>query len=145
MNRTIKIMRLSFSLALFVSLGLCVLAPQVCIAEEIINEVFLLERPDKLMAFSGLRNNWFEKELRAGEKVIESRYDGNVAVAYTSERALAFSGITGRWTEERFRIREVVTSISAEGNVGTVITSIRALGFSAKTGVWVESQFNIGN
>ena len=71
-------------------------------------------------------------------------YAGNVAVAYTSERALAFSAITGRWTEEGFRIRESVTSISAEGNVGTVITNIRALGFSAQTGAWVESQFNIG-
>ena len=45
-------------------------------------------------------------------------YDGNVAVAYTSERALAFSGLTGRWTEERFRIRETVVSLSADGNVG---------------------------
>jgi len=120
------------------------LSPRAIYAEEIINEVFLLERPDKLLAFSGLRNNWFDLELRAGEKVVKSMYDGNVAVAFTSERALAFSGITGRWTEERFRIREIAESISAEGNIATVITNIRALGFSAKTGVWVESQFNIG-
>lgn len=140
-----KIMRLSLILQLFIALALFVLSPNAAFAEEIINEVFLLARQDKLLAFSGLRNNWFEKELRAGEKVIESKYDGNVAVAYTNERALAFSGITGRWAEERFRIREIVTSITAEGNVGTVITSVRALGFSAKTGNWVESQFNIGD
>lgn len=111
---------------------------------EIINEVFLLERADKLLAFSGLRNNWFEKNLRTGERVVKSMHDGNVAVAFTNERALGFSAITGRWSEEGIRIRETVDSISAEGNVGTVITNIRALGFSAQTGVWVESHFNIG-
>ena len=120
-------------------------SPQIIQSEEIINEVFLLEKPNKLLAFSGLRNNWFEKELRPGETIVKSMYDGNVAVAYTNERALAFSGITGRWTEERFRIRETVVSISAAGNVGTVITTIRALGFSAKTGVWVASQFTLGD
>jgi hypothetical protein len=129
---------------LFSSLLLAALIPREVQSEELINEVFLLERQDMVLAFSGLRNNWFEKKLRSGETVVKSMYAGNVAVAYTTERALAFSGITGRWVEEGFRIRESVTSISAEGNVGTVITNIRALGFSAQTGVWVESQFNIG-
>jgi hypothetical protein len=117
------------------------LAPRLSHPEEMINEVFLLERNDKLLAFSGLRNNWFEKDLRTGETVVKSMYNGNVGIAYTTARALGFSGITGRWSEESFRIRESVLSISAEGNVGTVITNIRALGFSAQTGVWVESQF----
>ncbi|UCD66604.1 MAG: hypothetical protein JSW69_03005 [Deltaproteobacteria bacterium] len=136
-----KLLTLLFFLSSFLLVSM---SPQVIKSQEIINEVFLLERHDKLLAFSGLRNNWFEKELRTGETVIKSMHDGNVAVAYTSERALAFSGITGRWTEEKFRIRETVVSISTEGNVGTVITNIRALGFSAKTGIWVESLFNIG-
>jgi hypothetical protein len=137
-------MKLSRLFLFFAFLLLVSVAPRITQSEELINEVFLLERQDSLLAFSGLRNNWFEKSLRTGETVIKSIYDGNVAVAYTTERALAFSGITGRWTEEGFRIRESVTSISAQGNVGTVITNIRALGFSANTGVWVESQFNIG-
>lgn len=133
-----------FPLFLLITALLLVLtSPRVIQAQELINEVFILERPDRLLAFSGLRNNWFEKKLRTGETVVKSIYEGNVAVAYTTERALAFSGITGRWTEEGFRIRESVISISAEGNVGTVITNIRALGFSAQTGAWVESQFNI--
>ena len=123
---------------------LVLILPGTILSQEIINEVFLLERQYKLLAFSGLKNNWFEKDLRTGETVVKSIYDGNVAIAYTTERALAFSGITGRWSEERFRIRESVISISAEGNVGTVITNIRALGFSSKTGNWVESLFNIG-
>ena len=123
---------------------LVLISPGTVLSEEIINEVFLLEKNDKLLAFSGLKSNWFEKKLRTGETVVKSIYEGNVAIAYTSERALAFSGITGRWSEERFRIRESVVSISAEGNVGTVITNIRALGFSSKTGNWVESLFNIG-
>ena len=133
------------SLFLFILPMLLVLIqPQTIRSEEIVNEVFLLVRQDKLMAFSGLGSNWFEKDLRTGETVVKSLHDGNVAVAYTTERALAFSGITGKWSEERFRIRESVISISADGNVATVITNIRALGFSAKTGGWVESQFNIG-
>ena len=129
-----------FILPLFLALT----APATVLSEELINEVFLLERHDKLLAFSGVKNNWFKKDLHTGETVVKSIYEGNVAVAYTTERALAFSGITGRWADERFRIRETVKSISAEGNVGTVISNIRALGFSAKTGVWVESLFNIG-
>lgn len=133
------------SLFLYITALLIVLiVPQIVESEEIINEVFLLERPDKILAFSGLRNNWFERELRTGETIVKSMHDGNVAVVSTSQRSLAFSGITGRWTEERLRVRESVVSISAEGNVGTVITNIRALGFSARTGVWVESLFNVG-
>ena len=120
-----------------------VATPTVVFAEEIINEVYLLERPNTLLAFSGIKNNWFELDLHTGETVIKSTYDGNVAVVCTSERALAFSGITGRWSEERLRIRETMVSISAKGNVATVITNIRALGFSAQTGAWVESQFSI--
>lgn len=137
-------MKLAIRFLLSLTLLAAMISPQTIHSEEIINEVFLLERPDKLLAFSGQQNNWFEKDLRTGETFVKGMYAGNVAVAYTSERALAFSAITGRWTEEGFRIRESVTSISAEGNVGTVITNIRALGFSAQTGSWVESQFNIG-
>ncbi len=137
MKTFLPILFISLLLSLFISL-------QRVRSEEIANEVFLLVNNDKLMAFSSLGNNWFEKKLHTGETVIKSIYDGNVAVAYTSERALAFSGIKNRWSEERFRIRESVISISAEGNVGTVITDIRALGFSAKSGGWVESVFSIG-
>jgi hypothetical protein len=129
---------------IFLAILAVTVLPQTIHPEEIINEVFLLERGDKLLAFSGLRNNWFEKNLRTGETTGKTMHNGNVAVAYTNERALAFSAVTGRWSEEGFRIREAVVSISAEGNVGTVITNIRALGFSAQTGVWVESNFNIG-
>ena len=134
-----------FPLILFIFLLFSVfISSQTACSEEIANEVFLLVKNDKLMAFSSQGNNWFEKKLHTGETVIKSIYDGNVALAYTSERALAFSGINNRWSEERFRIRESVVSISAEGNIGTVITDIRALGFSAKSGGWVESVFRIG-
>ena len=136
-------MKLNLPVLFIIPLLFVLISPQTIRSEEIINKVYLLVRQDKLMAFSSRGNNWSEKELRKGETVVKSIYDGNVAVVQTTERALAFSGITTRWTEERFRIRESVVSISAEGNVGTVITDIRALGFSAKTGNWVESLFNI--
>jgi len=139
------LMRLKPPLFLLSTVLLLVMAfPQLVRPEEVTTEVFLVTRDDKLLAFSGLRNNWFEKDLRTGEVLVKSMFSGNVGIAYTTERALGFSGITGRWTEEAFRIRESVVSISAEGNVGTVVTNIRALGFSAQTGVWVESQFTIG-
>jgi len=137
-------MRPAFHFIVFAFLLTVIAWPQVIHPEEIINEVFLLERPDQLLAFSGRRNNWFAKDLRTGETVAKSMYAGNVAVAYTNERALAFSAVTGRWIEEGLRIRESVLSISAEGNVGTVITNIRALGFSAQSGTWVESGLTLG-
>jgi hypothetical protein len=134
-------MKLNLSFLLVITVLLALLLPQAVRTEELINEVFVLVRNDKLLAFSGLGKNWFEKKLHSGETVIKSTYDGHVAIAYTTERALAFSAIKNRWTEERFRIRESVTSISAEGNVATVITNIRALGFNAKTGGFIESLF----
>ena len=119
--------------------------PAAIFAEDDINEVFLLEKGDKLLAFSSRENNWFEQRLRPGEIVVKSKYDGNVAVVSTSLRIFAFSAYTGRWVEEKLRIREIVAGIDANGNVGTAITDIRALGFSARTGVWVEKQFGIGD
>ena len=119
--------------------------PSAVIAEDDINEVFLLEKGDKLLAFSGRENSWFEQRLRPGEIIVKSTFDGNVAIAYTNLRIFGFSAYTGRWVEEKLRIREIVSSIDANGNVGTVITDIRALGFSARTGVWVEKRFRIGN
>jgi hypothetical protein len=139
------IMKQSLLILLCSALLTVLFAPKIIQAEEIVNEVFLLVRENKLLGFSGLRNSWSEKDLRPGETIIKSMYDGNVAVAYTTDRALGFSGITGRWTEKRFRIRESVTSISAKGDIATVITDIRALAFSAKTGNWIETQFNINN
>lgn len=118
--------------------------PQPLLSEETADEVFLLEKQGALLAFSGLRNRWIPQDLRAGETVVKSVYDGNVGVAYTNERVLGFSTITNRWAEERLRIRESVESISAEGNIGTAITNTRALGFSARKGVWVESLFSGG-
>lgn len=138
-------MKITLFILLYVALFTALLIPQVICAEEIRNEVFLLERQDKLMAFSGVRNNWFEIDLHSGETVIQSMYDGNVAVVCTTERALGFSSITGRWAQRRLRIRESMVSISAKGDVATVVTNLRALGFSAKTGAWVESYFKLGD
>lgn len=133
-----------FSLIFFICLT-TFFVPQVTIAEEDTNEVFLLNKGDKLLAFSGIENNWFEQRLRPGEVVVKSKYDGNVAVAHTNFRVFGFSAYTGRWVEEKLRIKEIVSSIDANGNVGTAITDIRALGFSARTGVWIEKQFSIGD
>jgi len=136
-------MRFTLYFFVFLAITTVFISPQISFSDDINNEVYLLPKDNKLLAFSGLQNKWSEKDLRTGETVIKSEYDGNVAVAYTQERALAFSGITGRWSEERFRIHETVESIKAQGNVGTIITNIRALAYSAKKGIWVESVFDI--
>ena len=136
-------MRSTLYFFVFLALAAVFISPQISLSADIYNEVYLLPKDNKLLAFSGLQNKWSEKDLGTGETVVKSDYDGNVAVAYTQDRALAFSGITGRWSEERFRIHETVESIKAQGNVGTIITNIRALAFSAKKGIWVESVFDI--
>ena len=136
-NKLISLFFLIFLTTLFI--------PQPIFAEDDTNEVFLLEKGDKLLAFSGIENNWFEQRLRPGEVVVKSKYDGRVAIAHTNSRIFGFSAYTGRGVEEKLRIKEIVTSIDANGNVATVITDVRALGFSARTGVWVEKELGIGD
>ena len=54
-------MKLSSPFLFILPLLLVLTAPAAVRSEEVINEVFLLERHDRLLAFSGVRNNWFEK------------------------------------------------------------------------------------
>jgi len=111
--------------------------------EEILNEVYLLVRERELLAFSAVENKWVTLDLRSKEKVLESEYDGRVAVAVTNLRVLGFSAITSRWVGERLMVGENVVSLEAEGNVGAVITNLRAFGFSATAGRWNVKRFEL--
>lgn len=106
-------------------------------------EVYLLVRERELLAFSAVRNRWVTQNLISRERVLESKFNGHVAVAVTNLRVLGFSALTTRWSEERLEVGESVDTVEAEGNVGVAITNLRAFGFSAKTGTWTVKRFGL--
>lgn len=106
-------------------------------------EVYLLVRERELLAFSAVGNRWVTQNLISRERVLESRYDGHVAVVVTNLRVLGFSALTNRWDEEKLEVRESMVTVEAEGNVGVAITNLRAFGFSAKTGRWTVKRFGL--
>ncbi len=111
--------------------------------EMVDEEVYLLVRERELMAFSAVGNRWVTKDLISGERVLESKYGGHVAVALTNLRVLGFSALVNRWDEERLEVGESVVTVEAEGNVGAAITNLRAFGFSAKAGKWTVKRFHL--
>jgi len=106
-------------------------------------EVYLLVRERELVAFSAVGNRWVTQNLISRERVLESKFDGHVAVAVTNLRVLGFSALTNRWSEERLEVGESLNTVEAEGNVGVAITNLRAFGFSAKTGTWTVKRFGL--
>ena len=112
-------------------------------AEVVEEEVYLLVRERELMAFSAVGNRWVTKDLISGERVLESKYGGHVAVVLTNLRVLGFSALINRWDEERLEVGESVVTVEAEGNVGAAITNLRAFGFSAKAGKWTVKRFHL--
>ncbi len=106
-------------------------------------EVYLLVRERELLAFSAVGNRWVTQNLISRERVLESKFDGHVAVAVTNLRVLGFSALTNRWSEERSEVKELVDTVEAEGNVGVAITNLRAFGFSVKTGRWAVKRFGL--
>jgi hypothetical protein len=106
-------------------------------------EVYLLVRERELLAFSAIGERWIIQNLISGERVLESRFDGHVAVAVTNRRVLGFSALTNRWSEERLEVGESMVSVEAEGNVGMVITNLKAFGFSARTGRWTVKRLEL--
>ena len=59
-------------------------------------EVYLLVRERELMAFSAVGNRWVTKDLISGERVLQSKYGGHVAVVLTNLRVLGFSALIAR-------------------------------------------------
>lgn len=106
-------------------------------------EVYLLVRERELLAFSAIGNRWVTQNLISGERVLETKFNGNVAIAVTSLRVLGFSALTNRWREKRLEVGESMVNVEAEGNVGVVITNLKAFGFSATTGRWTAKRFEL--
>ena len=111
--------------------------------EMVDEEVYLLVRERELMAFSAVGNRWVTKDLISGERVIESKYGGHVAVVVTNLRVLGFSALVDRWDEERLEPGESLVTVEAEGNVGAAITNLRAFGFGANAGRWTVKRFHL--
>jgi len=120
-----------------------ILFPSLISCEEVVDEVYLLVRERELLAFSSMGNRWAALHLRSGEKVLESKYAGRVAVVVTNLRALGFSALTNQWAEEKLMVGESMVALEAEGNVGAVVTNLRAFGLSAATGRWIPRRFEL--
>ena len=109
----------------------------------VVEEVYLLVRERELLAFSAVGNRWVTQNLISGERVLESKYGGHVAVVVTNLRVLGFSALVDRWDDEKLEVGESMVTVEAEGNVGVAITNLRAFGFSAKTGKWTVKRFHL--
>jgi hypothetical protein len=105
--------------------------------------VYLLVRERELLAFSAIGNRWVTQNLISGERILETKFNGNVAIAVTGLRVLGFSALTNRWSEKRLEVGESMVNVEAEGNVGVVITNLKAFGFSATTGRWTAKRFEL--
>jgi len=106
-------------------------------------EVYLLVRERELLAFSAVGNRWVTQNLISGERILQSKYGGHVAVVVTNLRVLGFSALVDRWDEEKLEVGESMVTVEAEGNVGAAITNLRAFGFSAKLGRWSVKRFHL--
>ncbi len=124
-------------IALIFSLGV---ASSGVVVEEV---VYLLVRERELLAFSAVGNRWVTQNLISGERVLESKYGGHVAVVVTNLRILGFSALVDMWDEEKLEVGESVVTVKAAGNVGAAITNLRAFGFGAKTGRWNVKRFRL--
>jgi hypothetical protein len=111
--------------------------------DDVMDEVSVVVREDKLLVFSAIADKWIEKELRIRETVSEYATGGRVVVVVTNHRVLGFSALVNKWNEKDLRLDELLKSLEAKGNVGTVVTNFRAMSFNARTGQWVETPFRI--
>ena len=114
--------------------------PLLAIAEEIVTDVIIVTKDDKIVAFSGQNKDWIPHNLKLKEKVLLKKAHGNVGVVITNERVYGFSAITGTWNIVELLLNEEIKELQAEGNVATVVTDQRIFGFNSHTGLW--SKFN---
>jgi len=111
--------------------------------DEVVDEVSVVVREDRVLVFSATADQWVEKELRIREKVNQYAAGGRVVVVSTNHRVLGFSALINKWADKDFRRDESPERLEASGNVGTVVTNVRALSFNARTGRWVETRFRL--
>ena len=111
--------------------------------DEVVDEVSVVVREDRVLVFSAVADQWTEKELRVREKVSQHAAGGRVVVVLTNHRILGFSALNNKWDDIDLRRHESLERLEARGNVGTVVTNIRALSFNARTGQWVETLFRL--
>ena len=111
--------------------------------DEVVDEVSVVLREDRVLVFSAVADQWNEKELRIREKVAHHAAGGRVVVVVTNHRVLGFSALVSKWSDTDLRRHETPERVEASGNVGTVVTNIRALSLNARTGRWMETPFRL--
>ncbi len=79
------------------------------------------------------------QELGAGERLVTSAVQDDVAVAVTNRRAIGFSGGRSFSADTGIRAQERFYALRVLGTVGSVETSRRFLVFSATTASWSAS------
>jgi len=94
----------------------------------------------ELVAVDSTSGGEHRAPLGVGERVLDTRVDGEVGVAQTERRLIAVSANTGGVHELRFRSGERVVAGPLLGDrVALVVTTQRALGFDAGSGNWLEA------
>jgi hypothetical protein len=111
--------------------------------DEVVDEVSVVLREERVLVFSAIADRWIEKELRIKERVTQYEAGGRVVVLSTNHRILGFSALVNKWNDKDLRRGETLERLEASGNVGTVVTNIRALSFNARTGRWAETSFRL--
>jgi hypothetical protein len=109
------------------------------------NNVGMQLMPREILFFSAQAGTWTSVRLDAGERVLKSGADTNVAAILTSQRAIGFSAVLNVTHEIRLTEDEGLEAFQVRGNIATALTRRRALGFSAATGRWSEAErFQLG-
>jgi hypothetical protein len=112
--------------------------PPTLVTGEELRNVALHVIPREILFFSAQAGMWTSIRLDAGERVLQSGADGNVAAVVTSQRAIGFSAALNITHEIRVTADEPLETFKVEGNAATLLTQRRAIGFSAATGRWAD-------
>ncbi|MBI4595565.1 MAG: hypothetical protein HY730_04210 [Candidatus Tectomicrobia bacterium] len=138
-----KALRKILVVSIVVTIGALFLAIEVSSEETVPTELMLLVREREVLVFDGVRGTWVAENILSGERVIDRKADGHVAVVVTNYRVLGYSADTNFWASIRLISGEGFISLAVQDNVATVVTGHRALGFSARRGQWIETKLHL--
>jgi hypothetical protein len=125
---------LGVALTLWVAAGV---ATVVC-ADEVEKVLFLVVEETGVVASNTLTGRIERLELRAKERIEDSKAANAVAVVVTNQRYVAYGVIPGGWRSVRRRAQEETESVEVGDYSATVVTSDRILNFYGRRGAWSE-------
>lgn len=100
--------------------------------------LFLVMEEGYVVASNAQTGQFFELQLKAKEKVLETIVSSGVAVVVTNQRFAAVGGFSGGWRSLRRMAGEEFRSAEAQGYAALVVTSSRILSFSGRNGSWSD-------